>query len=66
MVGERGWRKTGWVLLFLLPSLGGLAVFSLIPIVASLGLTLFDWDLLTPPRFIGLDNFAELWASKDF
>ncbi len=66
MVGERGWRKTGWVLLFLLPSLGGLAVFSLIPIVASLGLTLFDWDLLTPPRFVGLDNFAELWASKDF
>ncbi len=66
MVGERGWRKTGWVLLFLLPSLSGLAVFSLTPIVASLGLTLFDWDLLTPPRFIGLDNFAELFASDDF
>lgn len=66
MVGERGWRKTGWVLLFLLPSLSGLAVFSLTPIVASLGLTLFDWDLLTPPRFIGLDNFSELFTSDDF
>lgn len=66
MVGERGWRKAGWVTLFLLPSLGGLAVFSLIPIAASLVLTLFDWDLLTPPRYIGLDNFAELFASEDF
>ncbi|HRF47737.1 MAG TPA: sugar ABC transporter permease [Anaerolineales bacterium] len=66
MVGERGWRKTGWVLLFLLPSLSGLAVFSLTPILASLGLTLFDWDLLTPPRFIGLDNFSELFTSDDF
>lgn len=66
MVGERGWRKTGWVLLFIGPSLSGLVLFSLVPIAASLGLTLFDWDLLTPPRFIGLDNFAELLAAADF
>ncbi len=66
MVGERGWRKTAWVLLFIGPSLSGLVLFSLVPIAASLGLTLFDWDLLTPPRFIGLDNFAELLAAADF
>lgn len=69
MVGQTGWRNTAWVSLFLLPSLAGLALFTLLPILASLGLTLFSWDLLTPPKFVGLGNFDQLihdptfWAS---
>lgn len=66
MSGERGWQKTIWVLLFLLPSMGGLIVFTVIPILASLGLTLFKWDLVTPPVHIGLDNFQELFADPEF
>ena len=56
-------NQTLWILFFLLPSLAGLLFFVAIPIIASLGLTLFDWDLLTDPEFIGLNNFIEL--SKD-
>jgi multiple sugar transport system permease protein len=66
MSGERGWQKTIWVLLFLLPSMGGLIVFTVIPILSSLGLTLFKWDLVTPPVYIGLDNFQELFADPEF
>ena len=66
MVGQRGLRYYGWVGFFLLPSLLGLTMFTLIPILASLGLTLFDWDLLTPPQFVGLANFDHLLHDTTF
>jgi len=66
MVGERGWRKYRWVLFFLAPGLVGLLLFTLGPILTSLGLTLFQWDLISAPVFVGLNNFRELFASSDF
>jgi multiple sugar transport system permease protein len=66
VVGDRGWHKTGVVLLFLLPSLAGLLIFSVMPILASLALTLFDWNLLRPPRFVGLANFQLLLFDDAF
>jgi multiple sugar transport system permease protein len=58
--------QVGWLALFLLPGLSGLLLFTLLPILASLGLTMFQWDLLTPPRFIGLGNYARLAGDKEF
>ena len=46
--------------LFILPSFVGFLVFLVIPILASLGLSLFEWELLLPPRFVGLPNFVTL------
>ena len=66
MVGETNWKKYRWVILFLAPSLAGLIVFTLGPVLASLGLTLFQWDLISPPQYVGLDNFREVFASSDF
>jgi multiple sugar transport system permease protein len=66
MTVQKGWRHAGWVAVFLLPSLLGLAIFTLVPIVSSLGLTLFDWDLLTAPKFVGLDNFNNLFHDSTF
>ncbi len=66
MVGQRGIRYLGWVSFFLLPSLIGLTIFTLIPILSSLGLTLFEWDLLTPPRFVGWGNFQRLIHDQNF
>jgi multiple sugar transport system permease protein len=57
-------RKWAW--LFLAPMLLGLTVLSAGPIVATLGISFTSWDLLTPPRFIGLDNFANLMADDHF
>jgi len=34
--------------------------------VASLGLTLFDWNLLQPPEFVGLANFERLIGDPGF
>jgi multiple sugar transport system permease protein len=48
--------------LFLVPSLIGFSIFVLAPILISLGLSFHDWDLLTPPQFIGVANYVELFT----
>jgi multiple sugar transport system permease protein len=53
-----------YAILFLAPSLLGLTVFTLIPIVASLGLAFTDWNLLSPPAFVGLKNFRDIFADE--
>ena len=53
-----------YAILFLAPSLLGLTVFTLIPILASLGLAFTDWTLLSPPEFVGLKNFRDLFADE--
>ncbi|HKF86265.1 MAG TPA: sugar ABC transporter permease [Candidatus Limnocylindrales bacterium] len=57
-----GW----WALLFLAPTLIGLTLLSAGPILASLGISLTDWDLLTPPQFVGVDNFVSLAGEDRF
>jgi multiple sugar transport system permease protein len=51
---------------FILPSLLGFVVFLVAPMVASLGISFYDWELLTPPQFVGLKNFATLLNDRVF
>ncbi len=48
---------------FVLPNLIGVLAFTLVPVAASLVLSFTDWDLITPPRFVGLDNFRTLFTT---
>jgi multiple sugar transport system permease protein len=66
MVGERGWRHAAWVSVFVLPGFSVLLLFVIVPILASLVLTVYEWDLLTDPRFVGLDNFRRLVDDSNF
>jgi ABC-type sugar transport system permease subunit len=50
----------GWLALFLAPNLILFSVFMLLPIGIAFGLSLFEWDLMSPPRFVGLANFAAI------
>ena len=59
-------RDTWWAWLFLAPTLLGLAVLSAGPIIASFGISLTDWDLLSPAKFVGFDNFASLLSNDRF
>jgi multiple sugar transport system permease protein len=65
MAGQHGWRQARVVALFVGPSLLGLVLFTLGPLLASLGISLTSWDLLTPPQFVGLANFTELLGSAE-
>jgi multiple sugar transport system permease protein len=46
--------------LFLSPWLIGLMALWVIPIVASLVISLTDWDILSKPEFLGLENYREM------
>ena len=46
--------------LFLAPTVIGLGLFTFLPILASVVLAFFSWDIITPPRFVGLENFADI------
>src|ERR1043166_5080994 len=52
--------------LFLTPNLLGFLAFTLVPVLASLALSFFTWDLFTPPKYVGLHNFAALMKDNDF
>lgn len=60
------YAKWGWVTFFLAPSLIGLMIFIVYPILSSLYYAFHDWNLLTPPVFNELDNFKELLADDKF
>jgi multiple sugar transport system permease protein len=49
-----------WGYLFISINLLGFLVFSLAPVLASLGLAFTDWKLLQGPKFTGLANVARL------
>ena len=59
------WHKPWTPWLFLLPTLVGLFVFRLYPIVTACALSFTDWDLLGDPHFIGLGNYFEAFHDPD-
>jgi multiple sugar transport system permease protein len=71
---QLGRRDGRAAVFFLLPSLLGLAFFSLIPLVSSLLVSLTDWDglrriSLSPgrvPAFVRLGNFVQILRSEEF
>jgi multiple sugar transport system permease protein len=46
--------------LFLLPWLIGLAAFWVIPLVASALLSMSEWNIITDPEWLGLQNYKEM------
>jgi multiple sugar transport system permease protein len=54
-------RDTAAALGFLSPSFGGLLIFVVVPIIGAAVISLFEWDILTPPRYVGAANYAQIW-----
>lgn len=48
----------GWA--FISPTVLGLLIFTAFPMVASLYFSFSEYDLLTPPRWVGLRNFVRM------
>lgn len=57
------------VAVFVTPAMVAFLLFGIIPMVAGLALSFFEWDLFGTPVFVGLDNFirllgdAQMWQS---
>ena len=60
--------KRGWLvgLLFVLPALVPLAIFSVYPMFRAFSLSLSDWQLQGAPRFVGLANYTALVTDQQF
>lgn len=52
--------------LFILPWLIGLVLLYIGPMLLSLYMSLTEWDLFSPPRFIGLGNFQKMAGDQYF
>lgn len=50
---------------FISPWIIGFLVFMGGPIVASFILSFFSWKMITPPKFIGLDNYVNMFTTDD-
>jgi ABC-type sugar transport system permease subunit len=60
-------REWGLFFLLVVPNLFFLLTFTYWPLVYNLYLSLTDWDMLSPEKsFVGLENYQELWGSRDF
>ena len=52
----------GAAILFLAPNFIGFLIFTLIPMVFSLVMSLYDWPLTGTHTFVGLKNFITLFT----
>ena len=49
---------TGWLMVS--PWVIGFLFFFAVPMIASLTLSFMEWDLISPPVFVGIENYREL------
>jgi multiple sugar transport system permease protein len=53
-------------ILFLAPGVLMFAVYVVWPILESFRISLYDWDGLGEKRWIGVQNYVELWGDRNF
>ena len=53
------------IIAYLTPGMTGFLVFIIIPLIASLIISLFSWSLLGTSEFVGLDNYRRMISGED-
>ena len=59
---KAAWRRRRLVLLFMSPWIVGFSVFFGYPLVMSVYLSFMHYDLLNPPRWVGLSNYKYMFT----
>jgi multiple sugar transport system permease protein len=65
-LGPNARREERAAYLFLLPWLVGLLAFTLIPLAWAVWISLTDEQLFVPGRFIGLQNYVQIFTADEF
>ena len=55
-------RDDKWAWAMLLPNIVGFLMFMVIPMVATFVLSFMEYDMLTTPKFVGLQNYKDMIA----
>ena len=53
-------------LLYLAPALLFVAAFTAYPFIQMILVSLNSWTLITPPKFVGLNNYTKAFADRQF
>lgn len=61
--GELRKAESRQALGFITPALAGLTVFTVVPVVLSVAMSLFDWPAWGDREFIGFGNYVDLFTS---
>jgi multiple sugar transport system permease protein len=59
-------RRTIVGYIFIAPFMLGFVLWFLIPALTSLWMAFQNWNMITPPKYIGLDNFKKIGSDKLF
>ncbi len=62
---EKVLRNKKAILFFLLPALLLYTAFVFVPIIASFYYSFFKWDVISPKKFIGFDNYVRMFTRDD-
>lgn len=65
-MNQSWFNKHGFKLLFILPALLIYSIFLLIPIVDSMGMSMYTGEGLIPDEFVGLDNYIKIFTEEAF
>jgi len=63
-LGSQRRREARAAYFYLLPTLVGFVLFVAGPLIASIWLSFNDYDVMSPPRSAGFDNYAELFQDE--
>lgn len=63
---KKSFNKSEWLwgYAFVAPLVLGAFIFSIIPLLSSFAISLFEWDGFTQAEFIGFKNFADMFSSS--
>lgn len=64
-MNRKKWRNNAAALLFLSPWFIGLFVLTIGPMLGSFYYSLTDFDVISSPEFIGLDNYRRMFAEDE-
>jgi multiple sugar transport system permease protein len=60
-------RRNGWVgLAYVSPALLFVLIFTVYPLVRMAWMSLHNWSLLTPPTWVGFDNYTRAFDDRQF
>jgi sn-glycerol 3-phosphate transport system permease protein len=64
-VASRRARREAWLGYALVaPSLALFGLVYLYPVAYSAYVSVFQWDLMTPKRYVGVENYRQLWSAE--
>lgn len=60
-----GLRDKLRIFAYLAPGMTGFLIFIVVPLIASLTISLFSWSLLGTSEFVGIDNYRRMFSGDD-